>query len=106
MERNGYELPPDVCDELEHHLKQCGKNARDGQVPLLPKFHLLPHLGAQCRVSGNLRHSAMLEDESMNADSVRMAARSHSRDFMERLLAQQQLLLDIEQELLDFRIKG
>ena len=101
IDESGYEVPPDKCDDLEHYLKHCIVNAREAKVKLLPKFHTLIHLSPQCRAAGSLRHVSTLEDESLNADSVRIAAASHTKDVMARLLEKQRLMLQIELDILD-----
>ena len=101
IESHGFEVPCDACDDVEHHLRRCGINARVSGVPALPKFHTLPRLAEPCRVAGNIKHASMLEDESVNADNVRIAAMAHSSDFLQRLVAKQQLLASIKLQLIE-----
>ena len=95
-----YGLDVEACNDLAHKLQRCGVNARDAACPLLPKFHTLPHLAEQARSAGNLRFAATLEDESFNADNVRIAASCHTAEFVQHVLAKQQLLLQLECEVL------
>ena len=94
-----FHMSNDACDAMEYELKQCVINARDALAPLLPKFHLLPHLADQCRAAGNPTFASTIEDESLNGDTVRIAATSHTRDFLQRLLSKEQLLASLEHDL-------
>ena len=100
-----YCLDEDTCNDLAHKLQRCAVNARDAACPLLPKFHTLPHLAEQARTAGNLRHAATLEDESFNADNVRIAASCHTAQFVERVHAKQQLLMRLEIEVQNLQVE-
>ncbi len=98
MQQHGANMPVEAKDDLDHCLKQCGINARSAGVRMIPKFHMLPHLGAQTYYAGNLRFHSTIDDESNNADIVRVAATAHAREFLSRVLAKQCLLVNIETE--------
>jgi hypothetical protein len=102
MEEHDVNWPAEAASDFDYHLKRCGIYARDSEIGLLPKFHLLPHLGAQGIANGNARFSSTLEDESYNSDNVRIAATSRLKDFAARLLAKQAVLARCEVEEMQF----
>jgi len=98
MDNQGMELTEEAQGDFDHLMKSVGINARDADVKLRPKFHMLPHLGSQCTTAGNLKFSSSIEDESHNCDVVRIIATSHAREVIPRLLCKQSLLTRLEDE--------
>jgi hypothetical protein len=100
LDRTDTAWPTDTADEFAHALRQVGINAREAHVALLPKFHLLYHLGQQAAYVGNLKFMSTMDDEAYNADLVRIAADARTKDFLARLLAKQVVMVRSEDALL------
>ena len=93
MDAAGQNLVP---EDLHRPLVRCGVKSRAAGVNMVPKYHLLPHLGTRVRFSGNPRLHSCYEDESFYLDMVRIAQSTSIKEFSGRLLAKLELSLRME----------
>ena len=59
----------------------------DTELPFIPKFHPMVHLGVQCFDLGNPIQLATWHDESLNLQLSRISASAHPLVFERRVLA-------------------
>jgi hypothetical protein len=77
------------CDRLQGLLEKVRAACRKANVPLIPKFHLVQHLGHVARRAGNPRFFSEYADESHNRKIVHLAQTACTRNFAAKVLAKE-----------------
>ena len=85
-----------LAADLQEPQLRCGRLSVEAGVPLLPKFHFLPHIADGVATAGNPQYYSTYEDESHNRDVVAIIRSCHLREFAARCLAKAELLTRLE----------
>ena len=98
MRKNNRDLSEDDQLELLDCFLECGLEAKKACVPMIPKFHALPHLGEVANTCGNPAWYSTYEDESTYRDDVRIAQACTIGQFEAKVLSRCELLECLERQ--------